>query len=69
MKMPIVKNKWDYDIIKNEGEGLAGYGYDVVIYKNNIAVNRRGAFGSILGAQWYVEKYFLKAEFNIENQE
>jgi hypothetical protein len=66
MRKLIVDNKWEYEIIKNEGEGIKGYGYACRIYKNDKEVSKEGAFGGVSMAQVYARDYFLMYEFNIE---
>ena len=66
MKKLIIADKWEYEIIKNEGRGMEGYGYNVKIYKNDIEVSRQSAFAYISQAQQYARDYLLMYEFNIE---
>ena len=68
MKTNIIDNIWQYEIIKNEGIGLAGYGWTIHIYKNDIEIAKQGSFGSISMAQVYARDYFLRYEFNIERE-
>ena len=68
MKKPILENKWEYEITKNEGEGIKAYGYTCRIYKNDIEVSRESAFGGISMAQVYARDYFLLYEFNVERE-
>jgi len=62
----IVKNKYQYEILKNKGEGLKGYGWTLIIYINGKENARYSAFGSIAVAEAEARNYFLQAEFNIE---
>lgn len=59
-------NKWQYDIIKNEGEGIKGYGFTLYIYKNDNIVFKTGSFGSESMAEWCFKRYMIEHEFNIE---
>ena len=68
MKKPILENKWEYEITKNEGEGIQGYGYKLRIYKNNIEVYTQGGFGCISSAEINARDYFLLYEFNVERE-
>ena len=68
MKKNIINNKWQYEIIKNEGTDLAGYGWTVHIFKNDIEIAKEGSFGSISMAEVYARDYFLLYEFNIERE-
>ncbi len=58
MKVNIIKSIWQYEVLKNYGEGLKGYGYTCIIYKDNIEVSRAGSFGGISQAEIYVRDYF-----------
>ena len=68
MKKNIIDNIWQYEIIKNDGIGLAGYGYTLHIYKNDIEILKQGGFGCISSAQSYARDYFLLYEFNVERE-
>ena len=68
MKKLIFDTKWEYEITKNEGDGIKKYGYTCRIYKNNIEVSKEGAFRDILNAQIYARDYFLLYEFGIEKE-
>jgi hypothetical protein len=59
-------NTWEYEIIKAEGQGIKGYGYNVYIYKNDIKVYSQGGFGVESIAESYITKYIIEHEFNIE---
>jgi len=62
----VFKNKWRYDIIKNTGEGLKGYGYTLFIYKNGIQVSKQGSFGVESIVMLVLERYILNEEYNLE---
>lgn len=64
----IVKDKWQYEILKNEGEGIKGYGYTLIVYKNGKEVSKQGAFGSVSIAESEARDYFLFYEFGIERE-
>lgn len=66
MKKLIVKDKWEYEVTKNEGQGIKGYGYKLKVFKNDILVFENGAFGSETIAEINMRQYFLSNEFNIE---
>ena len=68
MRRSILANKWEYEITKNEGEGITGYGYTVRIYKDDREVSKEGAFGGISIAQVYARDYILLYEFGIERE-
>jgi hypothetical protein len=60
---------WQYEVIKNEGEELQGYGWKVHIYKNRVLVHCQSAFGSIGTVEQYAIDYFLLQVFNVERPE
>jgi hypothetical protein len=60
---------WQYEVIKNEGEGLQGYGWKVRLFKNGVQVHNIGNFGAISIAEVYARDYFLLHAFNIERPE
>jgi len=62
----IVKNRYQYEIIKNQGEGLQGYGWTLIIYINGKEKATFSAFGTIQSAEVEARRYFLYEEFNIE---
>jgi len=64
----IVKNQYQYEIIKNKGEGMKGYGYTLIIYINGKENATFSAFGSVSMAEAEARNYFLQAEFNIERE-
>jgi hypothetical protein len=66
MKTPFIQDKWEYDIIKNEGKGLQGYGWRIEVYKNDTCIYKNGNFGSIQMARLNAQDYFLLAVFDIE---
>mgnify|MGYP001194370570 CR=1 FL=1 len=66
MKIPYTFNKWEYEIIKNEGEGLKGYGYSIKIYKNDLNVYNVRGFGSESMALIDIKKYIIVNEHNID---
>jgi len=66
MKIQYIFNKWEYEIIKNEGEGLKGYGYNIKIYKNNMNVYNAGAYGVESMALSAIQKYIIENEHNID---
>jgi len=59
-------NTWEYDIEKNVGEGLKGYGYNVKIYKNGIEAHKAGAFIYESFALSYVRDFIIENEFDID---
>lgn len=73
MKKPILKNKWEYDIItENEYQKSLGnvrqnfYGFRLRIYKNDALEYTLGGFGVESMAEAYLKKYIIENEFNIE---
>jgi hypothetical protein len=66
MKNLIVENKWEYEIHDTTTTG--GYGYCLMIYKNNKIVYNQAGFGSITGAKWQARDYFLAQEFGIDRE-
>lgn len=66
MVKSIIKDKWEYEVIKCNGEGLKGYGYQLAIYRNDILVYCQSGFGSELIAEVTARDYFLSTEFNID---
>lgn len=60
-------NKWEYDITKNQGEGLKGYGYNLKIYKNNkLDYSPTIGFPDESQAYYYFEKYMIEIQFNMD---
>jgi len=58
MKIKFIENKWEYEI----RETFIDYGYEAIIYKDNIEVKRQGGFGSINNAnQWAIDEFLLRA--------
>lgn len=56
-------DKWYYDI----NDIIQGrYGYELVIYHNNVEVYRQSGFGSIGNCKSYAEKYIIEKQFNID---
>lgn len=49
--------KWSYKIIKNEGEGLKGYGYSLEIMLDGVTVHHSGNYGSPEMARDWVRTY------------
>jgi len=60
MRIPIIKNKWEYEIKQNS------YGWLLVIAKNKVKVYNQGGFGYRAGAERAARDYFLEDEFGIE---
>ena len=69
MRKLIIENKWEYEITKNEGIGLKGYGYHLEVFKNDVLVYKDGSFGGISMAQVNARDYYLFSEFGIERNE
>ena len=69
MKEKVIKDKWEFEVIKNKGNGLKSYGWDIIIYKNDIKVIKQGAFGSITMAKYYARDYLLSDEFGIDKDD
>lgn len=65
----IIKNKWQFEVIKNNGEGLSGYGWNIIIYKNGIKFIEQGAFGSLTVLEDYARSIFLLDEFGIDRED
>jgi hypothetical protein len=61
----IIKNKWQFEVIKNNGEGLKGYGWNIIIYKNGVKFTEWGAFDSLAVLESYARDIVLSEEFNI----
>lgn len=61
-------SKWEYEITKNEGEGLKGYGWHLDVYKNGEKVFSDGAFGSEQMAEISVKDYILLHEFDVDRE-
>lgn len=52
---------YSYKIIKNEGEGIKGYGYTMQIFKDKKLVSNEGAFGGETQAlEWL--RIFIEGE-------
>lgn len=68
MKKPLLDNIWEYEITKNEGIGLQGYGYKLEIFKDGISVYSQSGFGAISTAQSSARDFFLSYEFGIERE-
>ena len=69
MRKNIVNDNYQFEVLKNIGEGVKGYGYHLNIYKNDILIFENGSFGSITMAELNARDYFLLKEFNIEREE
>ena len=59
-------SKWEYEITKNEGEGLKGYGFHLDLYKDGKKVLSEGAFGGETMAEVAVRDFILLDEFGVE---
>jgi len=60
-------NKCEYNITKNQGEELKGYGYNLKIYKNNkLDYSPTIGFPDKSQAYHYFEKYMIENQFNLE---
>ena len=66
MKKNIISAKWEYEITKCQGKGLKGYGYNLIIYKNNKIVYNQGGYGVSSLAKSRATDYMLSEEFNID---
>jgi hypothetical protein len=42
----LASTNYTYKIIKNEGEGLKGYGWSLLIFKDGVCVDKSGAYGA-----------------------
>jgi len=62
MKVLYKFNKWEYEIVLNKW----GYGYTIMIYKNDIEVYQLSGFGSEGVALSYITKYIIENEHSIE---
>ena len=60
-------SKWEYEITKNEGSGLQGYGYNVEVYQDNKKVFEGGAYGTEAAAMSKVVDVILDIEFGIDS--
>lgn len=69
MRQPIIKDLYEYEVTKNEGEGIKGYGWHLDIYKNGEKVLSDGAYGSETMAQISARNYFLLMEFDISTED
>ncbi len=58
--------KYQWELIKNKGEGLKGYGYNLNILKDGKQVAVMGAFINESMAVQALKDYILFWEFNIE---
>lgn len=68
MRKLFLSGRWEYEVLKNEGEGIKGYGYHLNIYKNDILVFENGAFGSISIAEINARDYFLLMALGVERE-
>jgi len=69
MRQPIIKDLYEYEITKNEGEGIKGYGWHLDVYKNGEKVLSDGAYGSETMAQISARNFFLLGEFDISTED
>lgn len=69
MRQPIIKDLYEYEVTKNEGEGIKGYGWHLDVYKNGEKVLSDGAYGSETMAQISARNFFLLMEFDISTED
>lgn len=69
MRQPIIKDLYEYEVTKNEGEGIKGYGWNLDVYKNGEKVLSDGAYGSELMAYFSARNFFLLSEFDISSDD
>jgi hypothetical protein len=69
MRQPIIKDLYEYEVTKNEGEGIKGYGWHLDVYKNGEKVRSDGAYGSEQMAQISARNFFLLMEFDISTED
>ncbi len=63
MRKNILAYKWEYEIEKS-----AGYGYVLVIFRDDIEVFRQQGYGYVNGAKISAENYVLYEEFGIDRE-
>lgn len=66
MRLEYKFNKWEYEITKNEGSGLQGYGYHLNVYRDDKKVYEGGSFGNEAAAMSKVVDVILDGEFGID---
>ena len=66
MRLEYKFNKWEYEIVKNEGSGLEGYGYHLNIYQNDKKVFEGGSYGNEAAAMSKVIDVILEGEFGMD---
>lgn len=58
---------WEYEITKNEGSGIQGYGYNIEVYRDGKQVFVGGAYGNEASAMSKVIDIILEGEFGIDS--
>jgi len=66
MRLEYKFGKWEYEIIKNEGSGLQGYGYRLGVYQNDKKVYEGGSYVSEAAAMSKAIDVILEGEFGID---